>query len=291
MDWFRSHHGAPSDPKWQLIARKAGVPTCAVVSLFWMLLDHASQHSDRGSIDGFDTEVAAMYLGLDDSQAEAIMEALRTKEIIVDGRLANWEKRQPRREREDDYSTERVQRHRARQHGTAATNETPVPKNETPLPSADPIVTPITTSETPCNATKRTGTPREDKRRSSLLPPTPTDTETLRETTETKAFSFSDKLPYRVQEMLDQECPPFYEGHLRLALTGRSPNGLASYALEILRGWKRGKNAPQAPLPDVPIHASPPEWPVPPGTRILSLAELRAKRATDNPQEVPYVTQ
>jgi len=25
MDWFRSWHGAPNDPKWLVIARKAGV--------------------------------------------------------------------------------------------------------------------------------------------------------------------------------------------------------------------------------------------------------------------------
>jgi hypothetical protein len=108
-------------------------------------------------------------------------------------------------------------------------------------------------------------------------PPTPTEPQTPKETTE-KAFSLQDPLPLHVQNFLTESCPDFYEAHLRLALVGRSPNGLASYALEILRGWKRGINAPQAPLPDVPLHAAPPETPLPPGARILSLAEVRAKR-------------
>jgi hypothetical protein len=103
------------------------------------------------------------------------------------------------------------------------------------------------------------------------------ETSSSSETT-TKAFSLQDPLPLHVQNFLTQSCPDFYEAHLRLALVGRSPNGLASYALEILRGWKRGVNAPQAPLPDVPLHAAPPDTPLPPGARILSLAEVRAKR-------------
>jgi hypothetical protein len=269
MDWFRSHHGAPSDPKWQLIARKANVPTCAVVSLFWMLLDHASQHSDRGCIDGFDTEVAAMYLGLDDDQVEAIMQALQSKEIIVQGRLANWEKRQPKREREDDCSTERVQKHRAQKREAASINETPTL-------TADTIVTPDTTNVTPCNAMKRTGTPREDKIREDLLPPTPFKGKTPKETTK-KPFAFDDPLPVNAEGLLSG-LPPWFEGHLRNALAGRSPDSLASYASQIVRDWRAGRNTPQAPLPDVPIHAAPPDTPLPPGARILSLAEVRAKR-------------
>lgn len=41
MDWFRSHHGAPTDPKWQVIARRAKVTPAEVVALFWLLLDYA----------------------------------------------------------------------------------------------------------------------------------------------------------------------------------------------------------------------------------------------------------
>jgi hypothetical protein len=106
------------------------------------------------------------------------------------------------------------------------------------------------------------------------------NTQRLPETSssEAKAFSFNDTLPYRVQEVLDHQCPPWYEEHLRLALVGRSPGGLASYALEILRGWKRGgKNAPQAPLPEVPVHVSPE-----PAPALPSAAKIREWKIREN---------
>jgi hypothetical protein len=262
MDWFRSHHGAPSDSKWLVIARKAKVQPVAVVAVFWSLLDYASQQESRGDIEGFDPESVAAFLGIEDDEVAAIMTAFEDKGITDHGRIANWDKRQPKREREDDLSTARSQRFRAKK----ASAEQATPEQ------------PHTDNATPCNAMQRHATPRLDKIREDILPPTPFKSETPKETT-TKAFSLQDPLPLHVQNFLTESCPDFYEAHLRLALVGRSPNGLASYALEILRGWKRGINAPQAPLPDVPIHAAPPETPLPPGARILSLAEVRARRA------------
>ena len=50
MDWFRSWHGAPTDAKWLLIARKSGTTPGQVSAVFWALLDYASQHADRGSV-------------------------------------------------------------------------------------------------------------------------------------------------------------------------------------------------------------------------------------------------
>lgn len=142
-----------------------------------------------------------------------------------------------------------------------------VPNGErTEHPDPDPEVTKVTSS-----------------------PPTPKEHEAPKETTE-KVFAFSDPLPLHVQNFLAESCPDFYEDHLRLALVGRSPGGLASYALEILRGWKRGgKNAPQAPLPGVPALAPPPvaerlpdvakmrEWKIRQNERIA--AELDAKNS------------
>lgn len=86
----------------------------------------------------------------------------------------------------------------------------------------------------------------------SSSPPTPNEHKAPKETTEAKIFSFADPLPIHVQNFLAQSCPAFYENHLRLALSGRSPDGLASYAMEILRGWLAGKNAPAGPLPAAP---------------------------------------
>jgi hypothetical protein len=117
----------------------------------------------------------------------------------------------------------------------------------------------------------------------SSSPPTPTRHEALQEMTTTKPFAFDDPLPVNAEGLL-KGFPSWYEGHLRNALAGRSPGSLASYASQIVREWRAGKNAPQAPLPDVPVHAAPPpdsEW-LPPGARMLSMSELRAKRVKQN---------
>ena len=113
MDWFRSWHGAPTDNKWLLIAKRAGVTPMMVSAVFWALLDYASQQEERGSVAGFDAETYAMWAGCDETDVIAIVNAMRAKGVITDGeRLAAWEKRQPRRE---DDSSERVRRHRDKQ--------------------------------------------------------------------------------------------------------------------------------------------------------------------------------
>lgn len=149
MDWFRSHHGAPSDSKWLVIARKAKVQPVAVVAVFWSLLDYASQQESRGDIEGFDPESVAAFLGIEDDEITAIMIAFEDKGITTEGRIANWDKRQPKREREDDLSTARSQKFRAKK----ASAEQATPE------------TPATDNATPCNAKKRQETPRLDKRR------------------------------------------------------------------------------------------------------------------------------
>ena len=113
MDWFRSWHGAPTDNKWLLIAKRAGVTPMMVSAVFWALLDYASQQEERGSVAGFDAETYAMWAGCDETEVIAIVNAMRAKGVITDGEtLAAWEKRQPRRE---DDSSERVRRHRDKQ--------------------------------------------------------------------------------------------------------------------------------------------------------------------------------
>lgn len=122
MDWFRSWHGAPTDPKWLLIARKAGTQPGVVSALFWALLDHASQNTPRGSVTGFDAETYALYSGFPEEDIIAAIAAMTEKGMIgPDGRLAAWDERQPKRE---DNSAERTRQYRQRQqdvtHGDAA---------------------------------------------------------------------------------------------------------------------------------------------------------------------------
>ena len=104
-DWFRSWHGAPTDPKWLLIAKRANVRPIHVIGTWWALLDYASQHPDRGSIVGFDIETFALFAGLEDEHVSRIVTTLRDKSLIVDDHIAQWGKRQPKRE--DDGANER----------------------------------------------------------------------------------------------------------------------------------------------------------------------------------------
>lgn len=122
MDWFRSWHGAPTDPKWLVIARRAQVAPGMVSAIAWALLDCASQSAERGSVAGFDVETYAAFTGWDESQIVAILDAMSIKGIITpDNRLAAWEKRQPKRE--DPTATERQQRHRAAPRDSNASDE------------------------------------------------------------------------------------------------------------------------------------------------------------------------
>ena len=93
-DWLRSWHGAPTDPKWLMIAARAKVSPGMVVAVAWALFDRASSAEDRGSIAGFDPESFACFTGFETAQIEAIVAAMRDKGVIAGERLADWEKRQ-----------------------------------------------------------------------------------------------------------------------------------------------------------------------------------------------------
>ena len=125
-DWFRSWHGAPTDPKWLLIAKRANVRPIHVIGTWWALLDYASQHSERGSIDGFDTETFALFAGLDDEHVSRIVTTLRDKGLIDGSQIAQWGKRQPKRE--DPTAGARKQRERAKNGGN------PPPKGGAGIP-------------------------------------------------------------------------------------------------------------------------------------------------------------
>lgn len=112
-DWWRSWHGAPTDGKWLAVAKRAGVAPILVSATAWALFDYASQHQDRGSIAGFDIESYAIWAGAEESDVTATIQAMTDKQIIRDGRLTAWEKRQPQRE---DHSTARVRAFRQRRN-------------------------------------------------------------------------------------------------------------------------------------------------------------------------------
>jgi hypothetical protein len=112
MDWFRSHHGAPMDPKWILIARQASTIPGVVASVWWALMDHASQNSPRGSAEHFNTAVVAAFYGYDEDVVTSVCQQFRNLGMIdTDNMLSAFPKRNPIRE---DDSAQRVRELRER---------------------------------------------------------------------------------------------------------------------------------------------------------------------------------
>ena len=140
MEWLRWHHGAVSDDKWPLVARKSGQSVAVVIAVWAALLECASQADDRGSIEDFDPESVDALMQIADGSSQSVLDALSEgrRPRIVAGRIANWEKRQVLREREDN-STDRVRNHRERlkaalenDNGPCNADETPPEHQETP---------------------------------------------------------------------------------------------------------------------------------------------------------------
>jgi hypothetical protein len=108
MDWFRSYHGAPTDPKWIVIANKADSKPGVVAAIWWYLMDMASQARVRGDVSAFDPEVCAAAFGWSEDEVVRVFDALRAKQLIsAESILTAWVERNP-----DDYSTDRVRRFR-----------------------------------------------------------------------------------------------------------------------------------------------------------------------------------
>ena len=115
MEWFRSHHGAPTDPKLRLVAKRCNLPAGTIAAIWWALLDHASQAADRGSVATFDPEVTAIAFDYPVEDVRRVYETLCNTGLVSECfRLVSWERRQPKRE---GSSTDRVRKHRAEKKG------------------------------------------------------------------------------------------------------------------------------------------------------------------------------
>lgn len=156
MEWLRWYHGAISDPKWPLIARKSKQNIGTVVAVWAAILEHASQDEERGSIDGFDPEAIDALYGYEDGTCKSVVDAMADKKLIVNGCVLSWQKRQPKREREDN-STERVRKFREAKKAASETENSNNNAEETPCNAS---VTPLKRHETP-----RTEQNREEKNR------------------------------------------------------------------------------------------------------------------------------
>lgn len=112
MAWFRLHEGTSLDVKWPLIARKAETNVGTVVAVWTAVLDYASQQQERGSIAGFDCEAIDAFYGFEDGVCQRVFDAMVAKGMIKDGKITNWEKRQPKKEDENAASRKQQQRER-----------------------------------------------------------------------------------------------------------------------------------------------------------------------------------
>lgn len=163
IDWFRWHHGSVTDPKFQLVARKSKQALASVIAVWAFVLEQASASEDRGSFGTIDCEAIDCLLGLEDGATDAILAAMGERGLVDDGAVSAWEKRQPKRERTDNTSTERSRTHRDRQRQAQQDGE----KQRHATPEID--------DATPCNATQHQKKPRgeESREEKKNTPPTP----------------------------------------------------------------------------------------------------------------------
>jgi hypothetical protein len=110
IDWFRWHHGSVTDPKFRLVAKKAGARFGDVMTIWAFVLETASSDVERGTIGKLDFETLDDMLGAEEGTAVRILDAMTARGLIEGNRIAAWEKRQPKRE--DDSAADRKRKQR-----------------------------------------------------------------------------------------------------------------------------------------------------------------------------------
>lgn len=153
IDWFRWHHGSVTDQKFPLVAKRAGASVAEVIAVWACVLEAASMNAERGALTDLpDFESMDCALGLEEGRSLAIFNAMCSRNLIDQHlQIVSWPKRQPKRERDDDTSTDRVRAFRDRE------------RHETPRNANDNHETPAATKE-------RSETPRvEESREEEIL--------------------------------------------------------------------------------------------------------------------------
>lgn len=141
--WFRVWSDMVNDPKWRTIARVSKQEISRVIAVALHMMTCASNAANRGHTEGWNDEDVATALDIETGDVTVIREAMQGR--VLDGDyLTGWEKRQPKREREDDNSTERSRNSRQRQKGQEEAMQR---------------------HATPCNANDNQETPREEESR------------------------------------------------------------------------------------------------------------------------------
>lgn len=112
MSWVRLWTDMPTDPKWRVIARRAGRPLSEVIAVFVFMMTNAGANAtERGELFNWSDEDVAAALDTEAEHVAVIREAMQGKTLDGD-KLSGWETRQPRRE---DNSAERAKAWREKQ--------------------------------------------------------------------------------------------------------------------------------------------------------------------------------
>jgi flagellar biosynthesis GTPase FlhF len=94
IEWYRVYHGMPEDAKLRVIAKRSGQLMTHVVTVWLCVLDAASRHATRGTVE-VDSEQIAVVQEIDQSIVESILRTFYEKGMIgEDNILTGWKKRQ-----------------------------------------------------------------------------------------------------------------------------------------------------------------------------------------------------
>jgi len=144
--WFRLWTDMVNDPKWRTISRVSKQEISRVIAVALHMMTCASNATERGHIEGWSDEDIATALDIDIEDIEAIRGAMQGR-FLNGNYLTGWEKRQPKREREDDTAADRKRAQREREREG---------KNVTPQEQQENAVT-------PCHTMSHHVTPREEE--------------------------------------------------------------------------------------------------------------------------------
>ena len=124
MDWFRWHHGSVTDPKFALVARKSGASLPDVLAVWCYILETASQSVERGDFGTVDCEALDCVFGFPATETRTadILKAMQERDLTTGTRIAAWEKRQPKREREDATNSDRQATFKAKRNQVTPDN-------------------------------------------------------------------------------------------------------------------------------------------------------------------------
>lgn len=126
--WFRLWHDFTIDPKWRAIAHLSDKPLHMVQAIAVFLMSDASCNEMQRGATKCNALTVACATGCNEADVASVLQAMQG--IILDGnKFINWEKRQPKREREQIQgstalsSTERSRLRRERLKDATATDD------------------------------------------------------------------------------------------------------------------------------------------------------------------------